>query len=235
MQLHAAHDYLLSQFLSPYQNRRKDRWGGSIANRFRMMAAIIQGARQRVGDYSIWVKISAHDGHRNGMRVEEAIEIARMLQDVGCDAIEMSCGSGPGFDSIRVAKIPVEEAFKLVPWYKNMSPLKKRLSALVAPLVFKKHRPPYNYNVAAASRIKEHVDVPVIAVGGTRRMKDMEEVVRENKADYVALFRPLIIEPNIVARFRDGKRDESRCMDCGYCLLGVTANRLKCYYGRVPD
>lgn len=51
-----------------------------------MMAAIIQGARQRVGDYSIWVKISAHDGHRNGMRVEEAIEIARMLQDVGCDA-----------------------------------------------------------------------------------------------------------------------------------------------------
>ena len=86
MQLHAAHDYLLSQFLSPYQNRRKDRWGGSIANRFRMMAAIIQGARQRVGDYSIWVKISAHDGHRNGMRVEEAIEIARMLQDVGCDA-----------------------------------------------------------------------------------------------------------------------------------------------------
>ena len=86
VQLHAAHGYLLSQFLSPYQNRRKDRWGGSIANRFHMMAEIIQGARQRVGDYSIWVKISAHDGHRNGMRVEEAIEIARMLQDVGCDA-----------------------------------------------------------------------------------------------------------------------------------------------------
>ncbi len=234
VQLHAAHGYLLSQFLSPHFNKRKDRWGGSTKNRFRIIAMIMEKARQKVDDYPILVKMSASDGCKNGMRIDEGIRIAQRLQKSGCNAIEVSCGGGDGFNCVRVSKIPMKAAFKLVPWFKNMHPLKKKISTLMAPFIFKKYRPLYNYNVEAAIRIKEHVTIPVIVVGGIRRIGDIEKVINKNEADYVSMSRPFIIEPNIVAKFLSGEQDASRCINCGYCLLGVAAKPLKCYYGRLP-
>ncbi len=74
----------------------------------------------------------------------------------------------------------------------------------------------------------------MIVVGGIRRIGDIEKVINKNEADYVSMSRPFIIEPNIVAKFLSGGQDASRCINCGYCLLGVAAKPLKCYYGRLP-
>jgi 2,4-dienoyl-CoA reductase-like NADH-dependent reductase (Old Yellow Enzyme family) len=234
VQLHGAHGYLLSEFLSPFYNRRQDQWGGNTENRYRIVGEIIHQARKRSGTFPIWIKINAQESIRNGMRLEESIKIARLLEKSGCDAIEVSRGASVAFDTVRVKDIPIEAAIKLNPRLSNLPPIKKITFKLLASYNYKQYTPLYNYNVEAAQKIKGQVSVPIIVVGGIRRLQDIEEIIQQEKADYVALSRPFIIEPDIVAKFASGKQDESRCIDCGYCLLGLGSNPLHCYYGKIP-
>lgn len=233
-QVHAGHGFLLHEFLSPHLNKRRDRWGGSTENRFRILSEIINKARERVGDFPVLVKFSAYDGDKNGIRIDEGIRYAELFQKTGFDAIEVSCGgSEDGYNVVRVQKRPTDAALALVPWMRSLPMTQKVLLRILAPIIIKQHLPLYNYNVEAAARIKKHVDIPVIVVGGIRRLPDIENIISENKADYVSMSRPFIIESDIVNKFKSGSQNESRCINCGYCLLGVTAEKLKCYYGKV--
>jgi len=234
VQLHAAHGYLLNQFLSPHLNMRSDRWGGNFENRFRILSEIIRRSREMVGDYPILAKISAYDGDKNGIRIDEGIKIAESLQRSGYDAIEVSCGgSEDGFNSTRVPKVPINAVLELVPWLRSLSKTQKTLMRIMGPFVIKHNFPLNNYNVDAAAHIKGNVDIPVIVVGGIRRLKDMENIISEKKADYVSMCRPFIIEPGIVNKFKSGTQDESKCINCGFCLMGVSATKVRCYYGKI--
>jgi len=234
VQLQAAHGWLLQQFLSPRHNRRNDKWGGNIENRFRMLSEIIQKSREKTGNFPILVKFSAYDGDKDGIRIDEAIKFSELFQKTGFDAIEVSCGgSEDRFNAVRVPKIPVPASLVLVPWLKSLSAPKKALMRILVPIVIKRNLPLYNYNVEAAARIKKNVDIPVIVVGGIRRLTDMENIISENKADYVSMCRPFIIEPDIVNKLKSGSQSESGCINCGYCLFGVTGTKLKCYYGKL--
>jgi len=234
VQLHACHGYLLHQFLSPSLNRRNDRWGGSTGNRFRILSEIIRKARERVGDYPVLAKISAYDGDKNGMRLDEGVKIAELLQKAGYDAIEVSCGgNADSFNAVRVTKPPIAASLILIPWWRKRATLQKTLFRIIAPFLIKRRTPLYNYNVEAAARIKKNVDLPVIAVGGIRRLTDIENIINGNQVDYVSMCRPFIIEPNIVSKFKSGIQNESRCINCGYCLSGVSGAKLRCYYGKV--
>lgn len=235
VQIHAAGGYLLSAFLSPHFNRRQDRWGGSTGNRFRIVGEIISRARQQVGDFPIFIKISAYDGFRDGTAIEESVKISKMLQEAGYNAIEVTCGNADMLYTIRVTRAPVKAIFAFVPQYASMPAFQKKLMALLMPLALKNYRPLRNYNVEAARKIKEQVTIPVIVTGGIRRLQDIEEIITQNKADYVSMCRPFIIEPNIAAKFLSGKQTESRCIDCGYCIFGVTSAQLRCYCGRIPN
>ena len=233
-QLHAAHGYLLSEFVSPFLNKRRDQWGGNVENRFRILREILQRSREKVGRFPIWVKVSAFDEKRNKKELEEIIKGCQMLQENGCDAIEVSCGYGfKGFDTIRVPKIPVEAMLALLPNFKNYSLLKKAFFKIVAPLLIKKYKPIHNYNVNSAERIRKNVDIPVIVVGGIRKLSDIENIIETTGIDFVSMCRPFIIEPNIVNKFQERKAIESKCIDCGYCLLGVGTKKLKCYFGKI--
>ncbi len=235
VQIHAASGWLLSSFLSPAMNRRTDRWGGTTENRFRIMAEIIDRARDSVGSYPILVKFSAYDFDKGGIRIEEGIRIAELLQKSGYDAIETTCGgSADGMTGVRAAHLPIEAYLNLIPWFKAMPPVKKIMFRLMAPFVIKQHAPLFNYNVDAAAEIRKRVDVPVIAVGGIHRLKDIESIISEKKADYVALSRPFIIEPDIVNKFRSGAQAESRCINCGFCLIGSVSKPVRCYHGTIP-
>ncbi|MEW6333254.1 MAG: NADH:flavin oxidoreductase [Thermodesulfobacteriota bacterium] len=234
VELHAAHGYLLSEFVSPVLNKRSDRWGGSTENRLRALTEIFTAARKAVGNgFPILVKISGHDEFRHGLTEAEAVKIARMLQDASCDAIEVSCGYGDFMHTIRMSKPPVDAILGLMPRYRRMPGYQKWLFRRVAPLLLKPRAPLHNYNVPMAEHIKHHVDIPVIAVGGIRDLQEMERIIADRGIDCVALSRPFIIEPDIVNRFQKGQQ-RSRCIDCGFCLIGVTRYPLKCYYGRVP-
>jgi len=235
VQLHAAHGYLLSEFISPKLNQRKDKWGGTVENRLRIVTEILRRARQEVGAYPLLVKISAHDEFRKGLTEQDAVAIARILQESSCDAIEVSCGYGDFLYTVRMPKLPVDALLGLMPSYRDRPAFQKRLLRTIAPFLGKVHRPLHNYNADAAEQIKRAVSIPVIVVGGVRTLQDITDIISRKDIDSVSLSRPFIIEPDIVERFRQGRQDSSRCIDCGYCLLGVAGAPLRCYYGRVPE
>jgi len=235
VQIHAAHGYLLSEFLSPNLNRRRDKWGGTVENRLRIVTEILRRARQEAGSYPVLVKISAHDQFRNGLTEHDAVATARLLQESGCDAIEVSCGYGDFLHTVRMPKVPIDALLGMMPGYRERPAFQKRLLRAIAPFLGKIYTPLHNYNVHAAEATKRAVTVPVIVVGGIRTLQDITEIISRKDIDCVSLSRPFIIEPDIVERFRQGKQGASRCIDCGYCLIGVAGAPLRCYYGRVPD
>ena len=231
VQLHCAHGYLLSEFLSPHTNHRKDKWGGSLENRFRIVDEIIKAMRAKVGaDYPIFVKMNCFEKDKDGIKPEEAVEIAKLMDKAGFDAIEVSCGlakegfnmSRGGFpypamcaDNFRFEKLP-----------KFTWPLMKP----VMKILMGSPKPVRSYNVDAAGMIKNAVSTPVIVCGGIRSDAENKDVICGGKADFVSMSRPFICEPDIVNRLRGGQA-ESRCLNCNYCLMGVEQRPLKCYYG----
>lgn len=234
VEIHAAHGYLLSEFVSPVLNKRRDQWGGSTENRLRVVTEVLSRARKEVGSgFPILVKMSGHDEFRRGLVEAEAVKIAQILQAASCDAIEVSCGYGDFMYTVRMPKFPVDAILGLMTRYRDMPGYQKSLFRILAPFLVKTRTPLSSYNVPLAEHIKRNVDVPVIAVGGIRSLQDISTVVSDKGIDFVSLSRPFIIEPDIVNRFQQGQ-ESSRCINCGYCLIGVAANKLRCYYGRIP-
>jgi len=234
VQIHAAHGYLLSEFISPVLNKRTDRWGGPLENRMRIVTEILVRARKEVGPFPILAKISGEDEFRRGLTGDNAVAVARLLQQSSCDAIEVSCGYGEFFFTVRVPAVPVDAILGLVPGYRELSRFRKRLLRMAAPFMGAVHSPLFNYNVDRAALIRQHVDIPVIVVGGIRTLADIRTIVSERNVDCVSMSRPFIIEPDIVARFQRGQPG-SRCINCGYCLMGVTSGALRCYHGKLPQ
>ncbi len=235
IQLHAAHGYLLSQFLSPYMNRRKDEWGGSLENRFRIIRRIIEECRKAVGYFPILAKINASDTRKNGMRPGMALEVARLLEQAGCDGVEVSCGVvEDGFNTVRVPRIPTEAMLEMTDELRKLPGPLKKVVGWAIPHFAARLEPLENFNVEDAALIKKKVGIPVIVVGGIRRLADIRKIIEDGSADFVAMARPFIIEPDLVMKFASGKSVESRCINCGYCLLGINRSPVRCYYGKLP-
>ena len=188
VQLHIAHGYCLSQFISPYGNRRTDSWGGSLENRTRILREIILRAKNKLGaSYPILVKLNSTDGFDTSsyLSLSDVIHIAKILADLGVAAIEVSGGmrETKGVMSRPGILTPDQEA----------------------------------YFAPAAKAIKSAVDIPVILVGGLRSRKVMESLVAGGIADMVALSRPFIKEPDLVMRLHTGQ-EKSSCISCNACF-----------------
>jgi 2,4-dienoyl-CoA reductase-like NADH-dependent reductase (Old Yellow Enzyme family) len=236
VQLHGAHGYLLAEFLSPYSNRRKDRWGGTTENRYRIIGEIYHRAKALVGDYPMLIKLNAYDGRKGGMRVEEAVGIARLLEQSGCAAIEVSCGTAEdGFHSSRGEKIPIDAVLRYTFKYKSLPGWAKTVMRPFAGLLSRPVRPIANYNVEAARAIKTSANIPVIVVGGIASLSDIVDITESGKADFVSMCRPFVIEPNIVKKFQQGAAEYSRCIRCNYCMIASEEQPLRCYYGKLKE
>lgn len=234
VQLHLAHGYLLSQFLSSYTNRRTDKWGGSTENKFEIIKEIFKRSKHVVGDFPILVKLNAHDGRKGGMTINETIEIAKMLAKSGCAGIEVSCGVyEDGLYTIRGEKLPIDAVLAYNFKYKSLPTIIKRISKWIIPLISRRIKPIVNYNVSFAKMIKENVNIPIIVVGGIKSIDSIRTLITEGNADYVSLSRPFIIEPNIVKKFKNGSQSISKCIDCNYCGIAQEVNALRCYRGKL--
>lgn len=187
LQLHCAHGYLLSSFLSPYTNRRQDQWGGSLDNRARIILKILRQIRKEAGEnFPVIAKLNSTDYLPHGFEIEEAIRVAQMLEEEGLAALEVSGGSAEsGKGSMWPGVRPEEEE---------------------------------GYFVPAASLIKRNLQIPVIGLGGLRSLKVMEKFVAEGQVDMVSLSRPLIREPDLIARFEQGEASASKCISCNKCF-----------------
>jgi 2,4-dienoyl-CoA reductase-like NADH-dependent reductase (Old Yellow Enzyme family) len=187
VQLHAAHGYLLSSFLSPHTNRRQDEWGGSLGNRTRVLVEIVSGIRRVAGpDYPLIVKLNSTDFLEGGLTVDESILIAKTLETEGLDGIEVSGGTA--------------EAGKGSMWEGLRSEEEE------------------GYFVDSAAKVKAAVRIPVFGLGGWRTFKAMEKAVKQGRADFISLSRPLIKDPQLVRKFRIGEVGRSDCVSCNKCL-----------------
>lgn len=236
VQLHGGHGYILHDFLSPYGNRRKDMFGGSLENRCRVVELIIKGIKQRT-KLPVWIKISASDNRKNGMNPDYTVRVLKRLQAAGLDAVEVSCGTvEDGMNTMRSKLLPMEAVFRYrEPIASFPESLKKLFLAganLVNPLI-KQPSPLELFNVDNAGRIKKELSIPVIVVGGISRLSDMEDIIGSGKADYVSMCRPFICQPNLVRRLHEGKQTEAKCIMCNYCGLVIEKDPTACLYGKL--
>lgn len=186
VQIHAAHGYLVSQFISPHSNQREDKWGGTGENRIRFLKKICQAVRAEVGqDYPMLIKFGMADGIEEGLTVQEGAEFISRLNEFSLDAVEISTAfSGKKYQSIQKGIRKPEEEGYLLPLVKEARP---------------------------------RTGLPLIAVGGYRSRKVMEQVLLGGWADFISLSRPLIKEPDLPRLLQTGERDQSSCISANNC------------------
>lgn len=196
VQIHGAHGYLVSEFLSPHTNRRNDYWGGDEERRFHFLEEVYKAMRKEVGkNYPILIKINADDFIEGGLRPEESVRIAKRLEELGIDAIEVSGGM---YESgIKTAQLNI---------------LKEEQEA---------------YFRDSARLFKSNLNVPVILVGGIRSKSVADDVLQKGDADLISISRPLIREPDLPNKFREGK-EKADCISCNGCMRFQKLDVVKC-------
>ncbi len=236
VQLHAGHGYLLHDFLSPYGNRRKDAWGGTLENRCKIVVKIIEGIKEHTS-LPVWIKLSAEDNRRHGMTLDDSVKIVKILEKAGLDAVEVSCGTvEDGMNTMRSDVMPMTAVFTYrEPCASFPKPLWDAglfAAKLVNPYI-KQPTELENFNTYNSSVIKKNVSVPVIVVGGIHKLDDMELIIQNKKADCISMCRPFICEPDLVKKLKNGKQTEAKCIMCNYCGLVIEKEPTKCLYGQI--
>jgi len=233
IQLHAAHGYLINEFISPFFNHRKDEWGDSDVNRFRLLKELISEVRNALPQgMPILVKLNTHDyTPQEGITPSLAVTYARWLSDLGINGLEISCGSTCySYMNMCRGDVPVNELAQSIPFW--IKPLAK--------LMMKRMVGKYNleepYNLEAAKVIKPVLEkIPLFVVGGFRNVTQMKETLEKQYADCISMCRPFIREPFIVKRIREGKAEVVGCVSCNRCFAAVPNNiPVQCYNKGLP-
>ena len=200
VELHAAHGYLIQQFLSPFTNRRTDEYGGTLEKRMKFLLDIIDGIRERCGkDFPIIVRLSVDEcyamiGENNkGYTLEDGVKMAKILDEKGVDAIDVSSA---GYDTYNYWLEPV--TFE-PGWRKYM-----------------------------AKAVKENVSCPVLAANLIRSPEQAEQQLEDGIQDFVSLGRPHIADPHWAEKVKNGdEKLVKRCICCLYCMESMQTNAYK--------
>ncbi|KAK8896218.1 hypothetical protein M9Y10_014113 [Tritrichomonas musculus] len=214
IQLHGAHGFLISAFLSPYMNRRSDKWGGNDENRLRFLYEIASSIRSILPDYPVSIKINGDDCIKNdhsgffGLKPSLCGYYVKKLNDHKLiDMFEISSGIEHILDT------------RNIPYGKNKG----------EPFEYKGFEYFDGYNAPYASVIRRMAPNAVLSiVGGLRRFVHMEALIENNECDFISLCRPFIRNPNIVKDFRTEKSKKSDCISCGGCLFTMRDGPVHC-------
>jgi 2,4-dienoyl-CoA reductase-like NADH-dependent reductase (Old Yellow Enzyme family) len=200
VQLHAAHGYLLSQFLSPFFNKRKDDYGGRLENRMRIILEVLQNIKERVrADYPVMIKMNSQDFVEGGMNADEALRIAAILAKAGIDAIELSGGTmySGKFSPVRPGELDSQEEEV--------------------------------YYRSEVGLYKKTIGIPLMLVGGIRSFEIAERLVDDGTTDYISLSRPFIREPDLVNRWKSGDLRKAFCISDNGCFrAGLAGGGIYC-------
>ncbi len=195
VEIHGAHGYLITQFLSPFSNTRDDEYGGSEEGRLRFATEVVQAVREAVGSgFPVIMRISADEMVPNGLTLEDSANISKRLEELGVDAIHVSSGNYASFNR----------------------------GYMIAPMSM-----PDGLQVPFAEWIKSCVKVPVIAVGKIRSPAMADDIIRTGKADFVAIGRSLLADPDWPKKAQDGRVDQIRnCIACNEgCITRLFSNK----------
>ena len=209
VELHAAHYYLLSQFLSPYTNRRTDRWGGGLEGRARLAVETVKAVRGAVGpDFLVSCRMHSMENLEGGLSTEDAAQVARALEAAGLDILNLS---GIGQSSLG--------EWEGQPFLNSSSLLPKDA--------------PGGTLAASAGRVKAAVGIPVVTVGKLAEPGVAQAVLDRGDADLVALARTLIADPQAPGKLLSGRDAEiNRCRQCLACFAAIRKGPVKCSVNR---
>ncbi len=197
IQLHCAHGYMLSHFLSGDYNKREDEYGGSLENRARFVVEIVKAMREAVSDdFILMIKLNSEDFTPQGLTQDESLIVAQMLETAGIDCIEVSGGNS---SSKFVNK-------------NNLATARNRLNADPAT---------HSYFAPFAKRLVSAVKIPVMLVGGNRKLSAMEQLHLEGGIHFFSMARPFICEPDLVNKWYANEDHFVRCASCNGCARTV--------------
>lgn len=183
VQIHAAHGYLISQFLSPLANRRADAWGGSLENRARLLLEIVRATRASVGeDFTVAVKLNSADFQKGGFAPGESLTVAGWLERDGVDLIEISGGN---YEQPRMMKLEGVEK-------PDLTGLPTSTTAREA------------YFLDFAVQMRARVKLPLMVTGGLRTSQAMNDAIANDGIALVGIARPMVVDPNAARRLLDG-------------------------------
>ncbi|MFO7536190.1 MAG: NADH:flavin oxidoreductase [Kiritimatiellia bacterium] len=230
VQIHAAHGYLVHQFLSPWTNTRRDRWADGPL----FLETIIDSVRERCGNgFPVLVKLSAEEDRKPGIGLATTRETARRLAARGVDAVEISYGTMEYALNIMRGDCPVDLVFQVNPLFNRMPRLWLALWKRFRMRSYKRRWIPFseNYNVSAAAAVKAGLDMAVYSVGGLRARPAMEECLTQRGLDAVGLCRPLLRDPGLPFKLRGRLVDRSSCRNCNICTIRCDApNPVRCVF-----
>ena len=225
VEIHAGHGYLISQFLSPSTNHRKDEFGGTLANRMRFMEMVMEEVMKAAGnDMAVLVKMNMRDGFRGGMELDESLQVARKLQELGAHALVLSGGF--------VSKAPMyvmrgEMPIRTMTYYMTCWWLKygvRLVGKYIIPSV------PFReaYFLEDALKFREALDIPLVYVGGLVSRQKIEEVLNHG-FEAVQMGRALLNEPDFVNRMRREENARCNCRHSNYCIARMYTLDMACH------
>jgi 2,4-dienoyl-CoA reductase-like NADH-dependent reductase (Old Yellow Enzyme family) len=224
VEIHSGHGYLLSQFLSPYTNKRKDIYGGSLENRMRFPAAVIRQVREAIGPgYPILVKMNVTDGIKGGLEIEDAIIIARRFEAEGASALVPSCGftSKTPLMMLR-GNVPTMEMVAVQKsWIKKMGLL------LFGHFMVQQYEYKDLFLMQDAMKILRAVQIPVILIGGICSVENLETAMNAG-FEFVEIGRAIIKDPDIVNKWQRGESIASDCDHCNRCIPEMDRGGINC-------
>lgn len=214
IEAHLGHGYLLSQFLSPRLNRRRDEHGGSLENRLRFPLRVVRAVREALGDdAALFIKMNLDDGVADGLHVDEAVEVARALEAEGVDALVLSGGlvSHSAMYLLRGGR-PLAQMIDVEP-----NRLQKQALRLFGPVFVQKVPFEPLFFLEQARQVRAAVRLPLMYLGGATSLDDLARA-RAAGFELVGMGRALIQAPDLVARFADGRATASECDACNECI-----------------
>jgi 2,4-dienoyl-CoA reductase-like NADH-dependent reductase (Old Yellow Enzyme family) len=194
VQIHGAHGYFLSSFLTPYYNRRTDEYNGDIHSRARIIYETYEEVRNRVGKgFPVMIKLNFDDfmDEDEGLVFEDALKVFKRLDEMGMDLFEVSAtneSSGKG-----------------------LAPARTKIARLDKQSYFRD----------ATAKIAETVGAPVILMGGNRNVERMTDILNNTKIRYVSLARPLLCEPDLVNTWAKTPGYRPKCVSCNQCWIST--------------
>ena len=213
--LHGGNGYLLSEFASPHANHRSDEWGGDAERRGRFITEVYQRVRDTVGpEMPVTARVGVADSVDGGLAVEDGVALVGRLRERGLDAVEPTLGVMASYlQNIRP--------------YVGVSAGRALASGLYPRLL--EPAGPEAYYRPYAQAVKRAVDIPVILVGGMRTTETMAAVIAAGDADFIAMARPFIREPDIAKQLSAGRRGMVDCVSCNICLNHDGKDPLQCW------
>ena len=217
VEIHAGHGYLISQFLSPYTNKRKDEFGGSLENRMRFMKMVMEKVvAAGKGKVAIFVKMNTRDGFKGGMEIDDCITVAKELQKCGADALVLSGGfvsRAPMY--VMRGEFPVMPIIHYMPWRQWWLKFGVLLGGrLVSPTVTYRRL----FFLEDAKKFREALpDMPLVYVGGVNSRKDADEVM-EAGFEMLQMGRAVLCDPGFVNKMKEDKAACSGCEHSNFCI-----------------